>query len=93
MPLLKILNESYRNEDALENLIYYVCRSGHVGGVGVDPEYALMQMSLVKRLWHKEAGRQMSVWGLGCSQPTCSSFSSVKPEVGEDGNRTEGKLF
>ena len=60
MPLLKILNESYRNGDALENLIHYVCRNGHVGGVGVDPEYALMQMSLVKCLWHKEAGRQ--VW-------------------------------
>lgn len=58
MPLLKVLNESYRNEDALENLIYYVCRSGHVGGVGVDPEYARMQMSMVKRLWHKETGRQ-----------------------------------
>ena len=58
MPILKILNESYSNEGALENLINYVCRSGHAGGVGVDPEYALMQMHLIKQLWHKTDGRQ-----------------------------------
>lgn len=58
MPTLKILNESYSNEDALEHLINYVCRSGHTGGTGLDPEYALMYMSAVKQMWHKTDGRQ-----------------------------------
>jgi len=59
MPTVKILNEPYDNEDAMENLINYICRSGHIGGTGLDPEYALMGMSLVKRLWHKTHGRQV----------------------------------
>ena len=59
MPLLKIVDGSYFNEDAMVRVINYVCRSGYVGGLGVNPECAALQMSLVKHIWHKPEGRQI----------------------------------
>lgn len=59
MPILKIVNESYFNEDAMVNVIDYICRGGCIGGLGVNPECAALQMSLVKCLWYKEKGRQI----------------------------------
>lgn len=58
MPVLKIKNGSYSNEDALENLIQYIQRCGHTGGLAVDIENAAEHMQSVKELWHKTEGRQ-----------------------------------
>lgn len=59
MPVLKIKNASYHGEQSLENVVNYILRSGHVGGLAVDPQYAVYQMELVKQLWHKTEGRQV----------------------------------
>ena len=59
MPLLKIVDESYSNEYAMVNVINYICQSGLVGGLGVNPECAALQMSLVKHIWYKTEGRQI----------------------------------
>lgn len=71
MPILKIVNESYFNEKAMVNVIDYICRGGYTGGLGVNPECAALQMSLVKRLWYKEEGRQIRHFIL--------SFSNKEP--------------
>ena len=59
MPILKVKNHSYNGEEALENVVNYVLRSGRYGGLAVDPEYAVFQMQLVKQLWSKTDGRQV----------------------------------
>ena len=59
MPSLKIVNEYYFKEDAMVNVMDYICRGGCTGGLGVNPECAALQMSLVKCLWYKEKGRQI----------------------------------
>lgn len=61
MPVLIMINKSYNDEEALHNVIGYICRGGYgyIGGYGVDPRYAAEQMQLVKQLWGKEQGRQV----------------------------------
>lgn len=59
MPRLIMLNKDYSDADALADVVDYVLRSGIVGGVAVDPEYAVEQMMLVKRLWYQTGGRQV----------------------------------
>ena len=59
MPILKVKNHSYNGEEALENVVNYVLRSGYYGGLAVDPEHAVFQMQLVKQLWSKTDGRQV----------------------------------
>lgn len=76
MPLLKIVDESYFNEDAMVNVIDYVCRSGYAGGLGVDPECAALQMSMVKQLWHKTEGRQVRHFIL-----SFSAVESIDPDT------------
>ena len=82
MPLLKIVDESYFNEDAMVRVINYVCRSGYIGGLGVNPECAALQMSLVKHVWYKPEGRQIrhflpnsfhgsGKWEQSCQTPRC----------------------
>ena len=76
MPLLKIVDESYSNEDAMVNVINYICRSGLTSGLGVNPECAALQMSLVKQLWYKTDGRQVRHFIL--------SFSASEPVAPDD---------
>ena len=59
MPILKIKNDSYDGENALENVVNYVLQSDRYGGLAVDPEHAVFQMRLVKQLWSKTDGRQV----------------------------------
>lgn len=59
MPRLIILNKPYCDEEALPNVVNYVLGRSLCGGMAVDPEYAVEQMLLVKRLWYKTAGRQV----------------------------------
>ena len=58
MPILKIKNESYANNDAIENLVQYIQRSGYTGGLAVDIENAAEHMQKVKEIWYKTEGRQ-----------------------------------
>ena len=61
MPVLRGLNESYYNLDAVENLVWYIARSAfRVGSTTVShgPKEAIYQMKLVKRVFQKEGGRQ-----------------------------------
>ena len=59
MPILKIVEESYSNKDAMVNVINYICRGPFIGGLGVNPNCAALQMSLVKYVWYKTGGRQV----------------------------------
>lgn len=59
MPILKIIEESYSNKDAMVNVINYICRGPFIGGLGVNPNCAALQMSLVKYVWYKTGGRQV----------------------------------
>lgn len=59
MPILKIKNDSYVGENALENVVNYVLQADRYGGLAVDPEHAVFQMRLVKQLWSKTDGRQV----------------------------------
>lgn len=61
MPVLIMIDKSYNDEEALHDVISYICRGGYgyIGGYGVDPRYAAEQMQLVKQLWGKEQGRQV----------------------------------
>ena len=59
MPILKIVEESYSNKDAMVNVINYICRGPFIGGLGVNPNCAALQMSLVKHVWYKTGGRQV----------------------------------
>ena len=59
MPILKIVEESYSNKDAMVNVINYICRGPFIGGLGVNPNCAALQMSLVEYVWYKTGGRQV----------------------------------
>ena len=59
MPILKIVEESYSNKNAVVNVINYICQGPYIGGLGVNPECAALQMSLVKYVWYKTEGRQV----------------------------------
>lgn len=69
MSILKIVPDSYINQDALENVIhrYIFPKSYLIGGYGVNPLCAAEQMHLVKKLWCKETGRQLEHFVLGYS--------------------------
>jgi len=61
MPTVRMMNESYYNLDAVDNLIRYIARSAiRVGSstVSHDPREAIYQMKLVKKVFQKEGGRQ-----------------------------------
>lgn len=59
MPKLKLLNESYYGEGTLKRVVDYVTRLAIVGGINVDPDHAVSQMLLIKKIWHKQGGRQV----------------------------------
>lgn len=61
MPRLIILNKPYCDEEALPNVVNYVLGRSLCGGMAVDPEYAVEQMLLVKRLWYKTAAGRSAI--------------------------------
>ena len=68
MPVLKIKNAPYYGEHSLKNVVSYIFHSGHIGGLAVDPQYAVYQMQLVKQIWHKTEGRQVRHFILSFSE-------------------------
>lgn len=75
MPLLKLLNEPYHHPGDLERVIDYILRSASLsGGVGVDVDDAVFQMQLVKKFWHKTAGRQVRHFILSFSNTSSESL-------------------
>lgn len=60
MPLIKMINDPYRDGEALHNVLDYMLRSASIcGGLAVDPHYAEFQMRLVKEVFYKVEGRQI----------------------------------
>lgn len=59
MPNLMIVRNEYPDEGALERVLDYALDTPLQGGYGVDPEYAFVQMKLVKRAYDKTTGVQL----------------------------------
>ena len=61
MAMLIMMNKSYNDDGALEDVVNYVASGGYgyYGGYGIDPRHAAEQMRLVKKLWGKDRGRRV----------------------------------
>lgn len=62
MPYLELMNESYLNMDAVENVVQYIIRGSlYVGSAtcSTDPLECISQMKYIKALWGKNRGRQI----------------------------------
>lgn len=63
MAVFKCVNQSYDWENTVESLCAYIMDPektfGYVGGESVRPEYAALEMNVLKKTWGKEGGRQM----------------------------------
>lgn len=59
MPVIILIQNEYPDKGSLSRVLNYVLRSDLIGGYGVNPDYALKQMCLVKRAFHKEDGVQL----------------------------------
>lgn len=63
MAFLKIVNEAYKEDVALDNLIFYIAMKSEIsGGWGIsneNPEAVIAEFKAVKRFWNKTGGRQV----------------------------------
>lgn len=60
MPLIKMINDSYSNQNALHNVIDYIRRRSLIyDGLAVAPNDAEFQMQFVKEAFYKTEGRQI----------------------------------
>lgn len=62
MPYLKLMNESYSSQDAVEYVIQYIIRNSlYVGSAtcSTDPTECICQMKYIKAIWGKDQGRQI----------------------------------
>lgn len=57
MAMLIMMNKSYNDDGALEDVVNYVASGGYgyYGGYGIDPRHAAEQMRLVKNFGEKTA--------------------------------------
>ena len=63
MAVIKIVNDTYRNDDAIPNLIAYVLNENKMphrcfGGVGIDFRNPAASMMTIKNVFEKEYGKQ-----------------------------------
>lgn len=69
MPILTLLNHSYSDDYAVDNVVDYACRKGsYITGYAVDPWHAIEQMEAVKQIWCKNRGRRLIHFLLSFSQ-------------------------
>lgn len=58
--------EKYKDNDAIRNVISYVCNlektDGYIGGWAVDPCYAAYEMELLAKLFHNNQGVRLRHW-------------------------------
>ena len=60
MAVLKIVTNPYDSPEAAAALINYIYRKSYcIGGLGVDPSYAVEHMEMVRQIFNQTGGRQM----------------------------------
>ena len=60
MAVLKIVTKPYNSLEAAAALINYIYRKAYcIGGLGVDPSYAVEHMEMVRQIFNQPGGRQM----------------------------------
>ena len=59
MPVIKVIRNTYLDDQALENVLAYVLRGPFTGGYGIDPDNAYELMAMVKSAYHKTGGVQL----------------------------------
>jgi len=59
MPNIILVRNDYPDEGALRRVLNYVLRSSLQGGYAVDPNFAYIQMQLVKKAFYKTGGVQL----------------------------------
>ena len=60
MSVLKIVTNPYDSPEAATALINYIYRKSYcIGGLGVDPKYAVEHMEMVRQMSNQTGGRQM----------------------------------
>lgn len=80
MPNIKIAPGDYLNGDALEREIYgYVYPQAFIiGGLAVDPNFAVEQMRMIKEVWNQTAGKQLHHFILSFSPWESSKITDVR---------------
>ncbi len=59
MPNIVLVQNEYKDTDALQKVIDYALRGSIIGGYGIDPNYAFNQMYCIKSVFHKTDGVQL----------------------------------
>lgn len=70
MPVIKVIRNTYMDDQALKNVLDYVLCGPFTGGYSIDPDYAYELMAMVKNAYHKTGGVQLKHFII--------SFSSVE---------------
>ena len=80
MPIFKVAQGSYTNEDALQQLIdgFIYPKSLLIGGLAVDPIHATEQMLLAKSVWNKTGGKQLRHFILAFSEYESEKIGSAQ---------------
>ena len=65
-------DEKYKDDDALRDVIGYVCNpekaGGCVGGWAVDPNHAAYEMELLAKLFHNNQGVRLRHWTIAFAE-------------------------